>query len=93
MVWATRRAGDSGRVGVTPCGGGRKAVRDAGYKVVYTGEGTDEILGGYLRFRMDILHHNTQGQDAAEIQRLLQQLDNANSVPRAVHVPLAKPDH
>ena len=55
-----------------------RAVWDAGYKVVYTGEGCDEILGGYLHFRMDMLHHNTQGQDAAEVQRLLQQLDNAN---------------
>jgi asparagine synthase (glutamine-hydrolysing) len=67
-----------------------RAVRDAGYKVVYTGEGSDEILGGYLHFRMDMLHHNTQGQDAAEIQRLLQQLDNANSVSRAVHMPIGE---
>ena len=28
-----------------------KAVRDAGYKVVITGEGSDEILGGYAHFR------------------------------------------
>jgi asparagine synthase (glutamine-hydrolysing) len=28
------------------------AVRDAGYKVVITGEGSDEILGGYPHFRL-----------------------------------------
>ena len=67
-----------------------RAVRDAGYKVVYTGEGSDEILAGYLHFRIDMLRHNTQGQDAAEVQRLLQQLDNANSVSRAVHVPIGE---
>ena len=61
-----------------------------GYRVVYTGEGCDEILGGYLHFRMDMLHHNSQGQDAAEVQRLLQQLDNANFVSRAVHVPIGE---
>jgi asparagine synthase (glutamine-hydrolysing) len=31
-----------------------RAVRKAGYKVVLTGEGSDEILGGYLHFRRDI---------------------------------------
>ena len=31
-----------------------RAVRRAGYKVVLTGEGSDEILGGYLHFRRDI---------------------------------------
>jgi hypothetical protein len=60
------------------------------YKVVYTGEGSDEILGSYLHFRMDMLHHNTEGQDAAEVHRLLQQLDSANSVSRAVHLPIGE---
>ncbi len=31
-----------------------RAVRKAGFKVVLTGEGSDEILGGYLHFRRDI---------------------------------------
>ena len=31
-----------------------RAVRNAGYKVVLTGEGSDEILGGYLHFRRDM---------------------------------------
>ena len=31
-----------------------RAVRDAGFKVVLTGEGSDEILGGYLHFRRDM---------------------------------------
>jgi len=32
-----------------------RAVSDAGYKVVITGEGLDEILGGYAHFRRDML--------------------------------------
>jgi asparagine synthase (glutamine-hydrolysing) len=32
-----------------------RAVRDAGYKVVLTGEGSDEVLGGYLHFRRDMI--------------------------------------
>jgi len=67
-----------------------RAVRDAGYKVVYTGEGSDEIFGGYVHFRVDMLQHNTQGQDAAEVQRLLQQLETANSVSRGMLMPAGK---
>jgi len=64
-----------------------RAVRDAGYKVVYTGEGSDEIFGGYVHFRADMLQHNTQGQDPAEVQRLLRQLESANDVSRGFLMP------
>jgi asparagine synthase (glutamine-hydrolysing) len=67
-----------------------RAVRDAGYKVVYTGEGSDEILGGYVHFRTDMLQHNTQGQDAAEVQRLVEQLETANRVSRGMLMPVGK---
>ena len=67
-----------------------RAVRDAGYKVVYTGEGSDEIFGGYVHFRTDMLQHNTQGQDAEEVQRLLQELEAANSVSRGMLMPVGK---
>jgi len=68
-----------------------RAVRDAGFKVVYTGEGSDEIFGGYVHFRTDMLQHNTQGQDPAEIQRLVQQLETANAVSRGLLMPAAAP--
>ncbi|HTL54444.1 MAG TPA: asparagine synthase (glutamine-hydrolyzing) [Candidatus Limnocylindrales bacterium] len=64
-----------------------RAVRDAGYKVVYTGEGSDEIFGGYVHFRTDMLEHNAQGQDPAEVKRLLQQLEAANTVSRGLLIP------
>ena len=38
-----------------------RAVRDAGYKVVITGEGSDEILGGYAHFRRDMLLYERAG--------------------------------
>jgi hypothetical protein len=63
---------------------------DRCYKVVCTGEGSDEIFGGYVHFRIDLLQHNTQGQDAAEIQRLVQQLETANSVSRGMLMPVGK---
>src|SRR5205809_6571369 len=42
-----------------------RAVRDAGYKVVLTGEGSDEILGGYLHFRRDMVATNGNGNRPA----------------------------
>ena len=64
-----------------------RAVRDAGYKVVMTGEGSDEILGGYAHFRRDMLLYNTEGQDPAAIPGLLAELDAANPVSRGLLLP------
>jgi asparagine synthase (glutamine-hydrolysing) len=64
-----------------------RAVREAGYKVVLTGEGSDEILAGYPHFRRDMLLYNTQGQDAETISQLLAELDQANPVSRGLLLP------
>lgn len=64
-----------------------KAVRDAGYKVVITGEGSDEILGGYAHFRRDMLLYNREGQDPAQIEQLLQWLNENNTVSRGLLLP------
>src|SRR5204862_2802064 len=64
-----------------------RAVRDAGYKVVYTGEGSDEILGGYAHFRRDMLMYNREGQDPATLAAMLQQLEQLNPVSRGMLLP------
>jgi asparagine synthase (glutamine-hydrolysing) len=64
-----------------------RAVRDAGYKVVITGEGSDEILGGYAHFRRDMLLYNSEGQDAAEVKSLLDDLERLNPVSRGLLLP------
>lgn len=62
-----------------------RAVRDAGIKVVFTGEGSDEMLGGYPPFRRDVLLHNSARQDPAVVTRLLAELREANkAVPSLV---------
>jgi len=70
-----------------------RAVRDAGYKVVITGEGSDEILGGYAHFRRDMVLYNRDGQDPDEAAALLQDLERLNPVSRGLLLPhgAAKP--
>jgi asparagine synthase (glutamine-hydrolysing) len=70
-----------------------KAVRDAGYKVVLTGEGSDEVLGGYPHFRRDMLLYNREGQDPVEVAKLLGDLEKGNPVSRGLLMPhgAAKP--
>jgi len=64
-----------------------RAVRNAGYKVVLTGEGSDEILAGYPHYRRDMLLYNREGQDPAEVQRLLDDLARLNLVSRGLLLP------
>ena len=64
-----------------------RAVRESGYKVVLTGEGSDEILAGYPHFRRDMLLHHTVGQDPATVSRLLAQLVDSNQVSRGLLLP------
>jgi asparagine synthase (glutamine-hydrolysing) len=44
-----------------------RAVREAGYKVVLTGEGSDEVLAGYPFFRADLIRY---GGSSASIESL-----------------------
>ena len=61
-----------------------RAVRDAGCKVVLTGEGSDEMLGGYVSFRRDMLLYDNEGQDPAALATLLRELERVNPVSRAL---------
>ena len=63
-----------------------RAVRDAGIKVVFTGEGADEMLGGYPYFRVDALNDNA-ALSATEKSELLAQMFGSNQASRALMMP------
>jgi asparagine synthase (glutamine-hydrolysing) len=64
-----------------------RAVRAAGCKVVLTGEGSDEMLGGYAHFRRDMLLYDNEGQDRGAVTALLEELDRRNSISRGLLSP------
>jgi asparagine synthase (glutamine-hydrolysing) len=64
-----------------------RAVRADGRKVVLTGEGSDEILAGYPFFRRDMLLYHTDGQDPADVERLMATLVAGNQVSRGILMP------
>ena len=66
-------------------------VREHGYKVVLTGEGSDEILAGYPHFRRDMLLYNSEGQDPADVEALLLDLQEANEISRGILLPTGNP--
>jgi asparagine synthase (glutamine-hydrolysing) len=66
-----------------------KAVRDAGLKVVFTGEGSDELLGGYATFRRDALLHHPGGRAPEETEALLARMFATNAATRSIFMQQA----
>ncbi len=50
-----------------------KRVRENGYKVVVTGEGSDELFGGYPMFKRDMFLHGLDGDDSTAMQKKLEE--------------------
>jgi asparagine synthase (glutamine-hydrolysing) len=63
-----------------------KAVHDAGIKVVFTGEGADEMLGGYPYFRVDAINSNS-ALSPDKKTALIQQMFGNNRATRAIMMP------
>jgi asparagine synthase (glutamine-hydrolysing) len=73
-----------------------RAVRDAGYKVVVTGEGSDEVLAGYPFFRMDLIRHrgsamavSGNGTGSLDSQESLRQRNAASAGLMLATTPVA----
>ena len=59
-----------------------KHVNQSGFKVILTGEGADEILGGYTYFRKDMITNNDPVTNE-NVQSALRCIDNANVLKTA----------
>jgi asparagine synthase (glutamine-hydrolysing) len=68
-----------------------RAVHNAGIKAVFTGEGSDEILGGYPPFRRDMLLHHTGQEVSGETDALLAELDATNQAWQRQYVAQGPP--
>jgi asparagine synthase (glutamine-hydrolysing) len=63
-----------------------RAVRDAGIKVVLTGEGSDEIFAGYPHFRRDLFLAGAE-TDPTGARARLSELERSNAVSRGTLMP------
>ncbi|MFT6268761.1 MAG: asparagine synthase (glutamine-hydrolyzing) [Alphaproteobacteria bacterium] len=63
-----------------------QAVQKAGIKVVFTGEGADEMLGGYPFFRADAVNNNPALSDA-EKSAYIDEMFGANEATRSIIMP------
>ncbi|MDQ8202900.1 asparagine synthase (glutamine-hydrolyzing) [Pelagicoccus sp. SDUM812003] len=57
-----------------------KRVRECGYKTVVTGEGADELFGGYPAFKRDMFLYGLETEDPKERERLQGLLDESNKL-------------
>jgi asparagine synthase (glutamine-hydrolysing) len=65
-------------LGVAKCLMSRR-VRECGYKVVITGEGADELFGGYPAFKQDMFRHGLSDDSAGKGQEYSRELRQANA--------------
>jgi asparagine synthase (glutamine-hydrolysing) len=63
-----------------------REVQKAGVKVVFTGEGADEMLGGYPPFRVDAITNNA-ALSSSERTALIDEIFGANAATRAFFMP------
>jgi asparagine synthase (glutamine-hydrolysing) len=57
-----------------------KRVNECGYRVVVTGEGSDELFGGYPQFKRDMLRFGHTDTDPEQVKAYQQLMEKSNNV-------------
>ncbi len=57
-----------------------KRVHECGYKVVVTGEGSDELFGGYPAFKRDMLRFGHKDSDPGQVKAYQELMEKTNSL-------------
>lgn len=57
-----------------------RRVNQCGYRVVVTGEGADELYGGYPAFKRDMLRFGMNGRNPQEVEAWMQLMEKNNSL-------------
>ena len=64
-----------------------RRVNECGYKTVITGEGSDELLGGYPAFKRDMFLHGLAHEEPETRIRLRRELERQNAIFRGAILP------
>ena len=64
-----------------------KRVRECGYKTVITGEGADELFGGYPAFKRDMFLHGLSHESEASRHKMRQEMERQNALFKGAILP------
>jgi asparagine synthase (glutamine-hydrolysing) len=76
-----------------------KRVNECGYRVVVTGEGSDELFGGYPQFKRDMLRHGygfengNSGLSTAEVEAFKAEMEQSNKLFKGAILSEATMEH
>lgn len=70
-----------------------KRVRECGYKTVITGEGADELFGGYPAFKRDMFLHGLSHESEAVRQKMQREMERQNALFKGAILPQESLQH
>jgi asparagine synthase (glutamine-hydrolysing) len=70
-----------------------RRVRECGYKTVITGEGADELFGGYPAFKRDMFLHGLDHESPETRERMRREMERQNALFQGAILPTESRSH